>query len=101
MRVETNQHRRETMKTTKHTYTATAPNGQTLTRTTARTYTHCVVTTGRGNPRFETSRFNHELSSGGYAAIAYSSNHTLAVARAATASKDRYQDVQVVPCTVN
>lgn len=83
--------------TTKHTYTATAQDGTVHTRTTARTYTHCILASGIHHPATnETVQY-----SDGCEVLGWAGSPELAAKRVATDKKHGFLNVQAVPCTVN
>ena len=92
----------------KHTYTALAQDhnyqqGTLHTRTTARTYTHCIVASGYHRRYFHISQDTWKVSEkrfGELGMLAWAGTPELAAKQVAKFVKDGYTDVQAVPCTL-
>jgi len=79
----------------KHTYTVTAQDGTVHTRTTARTYTHCVLASGIHHPAT-----NETVQYETCEVLGWVGSPELAAKRVATDKKHGFLNVQAVPCTV-
>ena len=90
--------------TTKHTYTATAQDGTVHTRTTARTYTHCIVAGGiHHSPTvvrdFELANPVEQYDEAW--CLGWAGSPELAAKRVAGHEKAGFLNVEALPCTVN
>jgi len=86
---------------TKHTYTATAQDGTVHTRTTARTYTHCILATGIHHAHLIGTPHDDTIQYGRCEVLGWAGSPELAAKRVATDKKYGFLNVQAVPCTVN
>ena len=81
----------------KKTYTITAQDGTIHTRTTARTYTHCITATGIHHPATgETRHYNLP----GDGVLGWAGSPELAAKQVATRTNQGFLNVQAVPCTL-